>query len=240
MVRTGSSAAASRRSRQWLVRLILIAVLAGLIAAGLAWWRGLSWKPDAATYPRAGIYVSEASGEVNFRTARALGAQFAYLQGSLGADGLDGTFAANIDQVRASGMKVGVVHAFDPCVPADLQSAKFVTVVPRDPNLLPPAIALEKLASQCPQRVSEAAVESELMTLVNQIEIHAGKPVILKPSRAFEREYEISSRIERNLWLASNWYEPSYAGRPWLLWTANDALHTEAAEEPIAWVVVQP
>ena len=32
---------------------------------------------------------------------------------------------------------------------------------------------------------------------------------------------------------------PDYAGRPWLLWSANSQLVSEATEEPIEWVVVQ-
>mgnify|MGYP007116553332 CR=1 FL=1 len=46
--------------------------------------------------------------------------------------------------------------------------------------------------------VSEAAIQSELMVLVNQIEAHAGKPAILAPSPAFERRYRVGGRIERN------------------------------------------
>ena len=47
-------------------------------------------------------------------------------------------------------------------------------------------------------------------------------------------------RIDRALWLQRDWFQPDYAGRPWALWTANSALRTEASEEPVRWVVVQP
>ena len=140
----------------------------------------------------------------------------------------------------AADLQVGAVHLFDPCVPADGQSANFVTMVPRDADMLPPAIALERTAKDCPERVSRAAIQSELMTLVNQIEAHAGQPVILKVSPEFEDHYGIAARIERNLWLARDWFEPDYGGRPWLLWTANTRLQTAAAQEPLRWVVVRP
>ena len=39
---------------------------------------------------------------------------------------------------------------------------------------------------------------------------------------------------------SGTWREPTYAGRPWLLWTANEALTSEASEEPIGWVVARP
>jgi lysozyme len=89
-------------------------------------------------------------------------------------------------------------------------------------------------------RVSDQAVESELMTFLNQIETHTGKPVLLKITRAFEKRYRIATTIDRNLWLVRDRFQPEYAGRPWTLWTANSALANEADEEPLHWVVVQP
>ncbi len=230
----------SGKRRGWLRRVFAIIVLLAVTGAGYLWWRGLHWTPDSQVYPDQGALVGEASGEVNFRTLRALGAGFVYLDASDGGDARDPSFAANFEAAREIALQVGVVHRFDPCVSADEQSANFVTMVPRDARLLPPAIALDRLADDCAVRVSEAAVESELMTLINQIEIHSGRPVLLKTDRTFERTYGIAARIERNLWLSQDWAEPAYGGRPWLLWTANSRLRTVASDDPIGWVVVQP
>ena len=142
--------------------------------------------------------------------------------------------------MRGSGLRFGAVHNYDPCVAAERQAANFVTTVPRDAALLPPAIALDKLAEDCASPVSEAAVESELTTFLNQVEGHVGQSAVLKLSPAFEERYRIAGRIERNLWLARDWRQPDYAGRPWTLWTANSALRTEAGDEPLRWVVLQP
>ena len=152
----------------------------------------------------------------------------------------DNAFPDNFAAAREAGLQVGAVHRFDPCVPADGQSANFVTMVPRDAALLPPAIELDRTAEDCPERVTRAAIQSELLTLVNQIEAHAGRPAILAPSSDFEDAYGIAARIDRNLWLTSNRTEPDYAGRPWIMWTANTALVNEAASEPLRWVVVRP
>ncbi|MFA9201129.1 MAG: glycoside hydrolase family 25 protein, partial [Cypionkella sp.] len=148
-------------------------------------------------------------------------------------------FAANLGAAREAGLEVGAVHRFDPCVTADRQSANFVVLVPRGRTLLPPAIALDRTADACPTAVGEAEVESELMTLINQVEAHAGKPVILQVSADFEERYGLANRIERNLWVVGTWREPTYAGRPWLMWTANEALASEAAEGPLRWVVMR-
>ena len=42
--------------------------------------------------------------------------------------------------------------------------------------------------------------------------------------RRFEQRYGIAARIDRNLWLTGDRFQPDYAGRPWTLWTANSTL----------------
>ena len=243
--RKRSSRAGSRRVRRArgstpLARILGILVLLALIGGAWIWWETRSWRPDEAAWPDQGALIGVRDGPVAFATLKGLGANFAYLEASEGARTQDRDFPDNVDAARRAGLQVGAVHVFDPCVPADGQSANFLTMVPRDADMLPPALALERTAEDCPERVSRAAIQSELMTLVNQIEAHAGQPVILKMSPAFEAQYAIAARIERNLWLSRDWFEPDYAGRPWLLWTANDELQTEAADEPLRWVVVRP
>lgn len=217
---------------------VLALALAGL--AGWWWWQGRHWRPSELRYPVQGALVGEGDGAVRFDIVKGLGGSFVYLEASRGAQGRDRAFIANLGAARDAGLEAGAAHVFDPCAPAHTQAANFVIAVPRDSKLLPPAILLDRDAEFCLEPVSEAAIQSELMTLVNQIEAHAGRPVILAPSAAFERRYRVGGRIERNLWLARNRAEPTYAGRPWALWTANDALVTEAAATPLRWVVAQP
>lgn len=231
--RTGSR----RAWRRYLAGALL---LAGLGGAAWYWWDMQYFAPDEAAFPEQGVAVSERQGLVGFDSVRALGGSFAYLEASSGAKGQDARFGRNLSAARRAGLKVGALHRFDPCEAADPQSANFVTMVPRDPELLPPAIAFEETADSCTEKVSDAAVESELLTFVNQVEMHAGRPVILKLSEDVEARYAIGARIERDLWLVRDRFMPHYAGRPWLLWSANGARVTEAAEEPLEWVVVQP
>ncbi len=231
---------ARRKKASWGLRVAGALALMAIMAGGWLWWDVIHWTPDEATFPDQGVLVGAEGGTVDFRAVRALGGSFAYLEASNGAGHQDLRFSRNLAAARAARLLVGALHRFNPCEMADGQSANFTRLVPRDTSLLPPVIALSQTADGCDERVSDAAVESELMTLINQIENHAGKAVILKIDPEFEARYHLAGQIERNLWVARTRWQPDYAGRPWLLWTANEALRSEASATPVHWVVVQP
>ena len=226
--------------RRWQRNLLALVVLGLMAAGGWYWWTMRSWTPAEAEYPEQGIALAMEQRDVSFPTVSALGGQFVYFAiGPYGAP-RDAGLVEAMANARQAGLKTGAVLSFDPCAKADPQSSRFVTMVPRDETQLPAAIALELDGVNCPVPVSEAAVESELMTLINQVEMHTGKPVILKLSRGFEQRFGVSGSISRDLWVTGDRITPRYAKRPWLLWSANTARHMETATEPVEWVVVQP
>ena len=234
MARRGRGGSAAQL--RWLGALLLL----GLVAGGFGWWHLRHWQPDPTVYAVQGVEIGAEDGTVDWRAVKAIGADFAYLAASASAFARDPEFSRNLEEARAAHLQVGAVHRYDPCQPAEKQAANFVTVVPRDAAMLPPAVALDVLADACPIRVSDAKVESELMTFVNEVETHTGKPVLLKLSPTFEKRYHIAPALARNLWLERDRFQPDYAGRPWTLWSANSALETEAGRDPLRWVVVQP
>lgn len=224
----------------WRWRIAGFVLLIAALGAGWLWWQARHWTPDRSSFPVQGVLIGSGDGEVKFDALRAIKADFVYLEASSGAEGRDTAFARNLSGIRSSGLPFGAVHDYDPCVPAEQQAANFVTIVPREISQLPPAIRLEKLASACDDPLFEAAVESELTTFLNQVEGHVGQPAVLKLSPGFEERYRVAARMERNLWLAQDWSQPDYAGRPWTLWSANSGLRTDVSDFPLHWVVVQP
>ena len=231
---------ARRKSGRTKLRLLGALLLVAMIAGGYGWWYLRHWQPERELYPVQGVEIGVDDGKVNWRSIKAIGADFAYIDASASAFARDPAFSRNLEQAQAADMQVGAVHRYDPCQPADKQAANFVTVVPRDQKLLPPAVELDMLADDCPVHVSEAAIESELTTFLNQIETHTGRPALLKVTKRFEDRYGIAARIDRNLWLVRDRFQPDYGGRPWTLWTANNALDNEAGDSPLRWIVVQP
>lgn len=222
------------------LRILGALVLVVLVGGVWGWWHLRHWTPLREAWPVQGVEIGAGDGEVSWKSLKAIGADFAYVDASASAFARDPAFVANFDAARAAGLQVGAVHRYDPCQPAGTQAANFVTTVPREASLLPPAVELDQVADGCPVKVGDARVESELMTFLNQVETHTGKPVILKVTPAFEARYAIAAKLERNLWLVQDRLEPGYGGRPWTLWTANGALANDIAQGGLRWVVVQP
>jgi lysozyme len=229
-----------RGKMTWLLwRSGALALLTGSVFVAWLWWDMRDWRPDETIFPEQGAVIASGSATTRFETIRALGGAFVYLELPDENGPPDPGFAARLKAARNAGIKVGVIHVFDPCRSADAQSSFFTRMVPRDASWLPPAIALVRLTDGCATAVSDAAVESELVTLINQIETHAGKPVILKLGRSFQERHKSARALERDLWLMRDRAQPDYAGRPWLLWSANSGLVSDASEEPMEWAVVQ-
>ncbi len=225
--------------RRWVIRSVALLALIGIVFAAWFWWDMRTWRPSEELYPEQGAVIPSEVNGMNFKTLKAVGAQFAYLELQPASRALDDDFASRFAQAQAAELEVGIVLRFDPCLRADAQSKRFTRMVPRNAGLLPPAIALRGTGDQCAEPVSDAAVESELLTLVNQIEMHAGKPVVLKLGKAFEQRHRTARSLSRDLWLMRDRARPDYAPRPWLLWSANSQLVSEAADQTLEWVVVQ-
>ena len=237
MAKQAAQRRAKRKTGRGIWRWLAALLLLGLIGGGFGWWHLRHWQPDDKLFPMQGVEVSAADGVLDWHAIKAIGADFAYLDASVSVFARDPAFGRNWEEARAAHLQIGAVHRYDPCQPAEKQAGNFVQVVPQDAKMLPPAVDLDMLADSCPVKTGDAKVESELMTFINQIEAHTGKPVLLKISPEFERRYHLASAFNRNLWLTRDRFEPDYAGRPWALWTANAALNNQITEQPLHWVV---
>ncbi|MBX9886253.1 MAG: glycoside hydrolase family 25 protein [Novosphingobium sp.] len=222
------------RRRVWILLAVLL--LAGLCAA--AWSAARRWEPDRARFPVQGAWLDAHDGAADWLLLKAHGADFVYLTASEGAGRRDETFTAGLEAARKAGLQVGAVHVYDLCAPADAQAGGFVTEVPRDDALLPPAVVLDLDSRSCPQPPGEAAMQSELTTFLNQIEKHTERPAILMMSNPFEARYHLAARVDRNLWVVGDFLEPGYTGRPWVMWTATSRLRIAGVAGPVRWVAV--
>jgi lysozyme len=215
------------------------AILLALLLIGFVLWRVIiGWTPSRDDYPEQGIVVDARNGAPDWPMLGATGVDFAYLTATEGDKTRDPRFAANLEGVRDAGVRYGALHVFDICRLASDQATLFITTVPRSPNSLPPAVALD-YSKTCSSKPDRALILSEVVTFISQIEAHSGKAALLLLAEDFEEQYQISAAIDRNVWLERTWLLPDYAARPWVMWTANRARPMEGVEGRVRWVVVR-
>ena len=218
---------------------LLGVIMVAAALAGLAWHYLASWTPSRDDYPVQGLSVGNADGRIGWPTIVAMGADFAYIHASSGADERDRRFAENIAGAAQAGIGFGAIHDFSLCDTASAQAANFVTTVPRIPDMLAPAVSLD-FSEGCSERPDRSKLLSELNIFLNQIESHSGKPAILRISPQFEDRYGISQGIARPVWLVRDYFAPEYAAKPWAIWQANARYSIMGAQGPVRWSVVKP
>lgn len=223
----------NRKLIRWGVVLLCITLM------GYATWSYVTgWAPSRDTYPVQGIVVNEANGKPTWAELGATGVDFAYITATEGARGRDPQFQANLEAVQEAGIRFGALHHFDLCNSASEQATMFITSVPRNDSALPPAVQID-FSEACQSRPNRALILSELATFLNQIEAHSGTPAILLLTPEFEKEYQVSKSIDRNIWLEGNGISPDYSARPWVMWTANTQRRVSGVDGAVRWVVVR-
>jgi lysozyme len=228
-----------RRIKVTPLRIIIVFVLAAACLGGGGFALLKSWAPSRSRYPVQGITVSAETGPVNWAAIRISGVDFAYLVASADGGARDGSFTANLEGVRAAGIRHGAIHRYSLCASATDQSTAFIATVPRDDAMLPPVVALA-FSPLCPARPSRDKLLAELNVFLNQIEAHSGKPAILRETREVEAAYDLSSGINRTLWLEGDFFRPGYATRPWVMWSASTWKRVPGINGAVEWDVVKP
>jgi lysozyme len=226
---------AGKLNINWRIAAIIVALLLGLF---VAWSFAKGWAPSRDDYEVQGIVVGKDNGKPNWAALGATGVDFAYLTATIGANDRDPSFQANMEGAQQSGIRYGALHHFDICRLASDQANLFITTVPRNTSALPPAVQLD-FSDTCKGRPNRGLILAELSTFLSTIEVHAGVPALLMLDPAFEKEYQISKSIDRNVWLESNWFLPDYSARPWVMWTANKSRNIDGVEGAVRWAVVR-
>ncbi len=208
----------------------------GLLAVVLGWW-AIHWRPNMTDYPVQGVDISADDGEIAWPTVEAAGADFAYVKATEGADISDPNFAANWSGTAQAGMRHGAYHVFSLCRLAADQATNFISIVPRETDALPAALALD-FKGNCKDRPAREVVLRELQTFIEMVEAHTGKPLILQITREFDDFYMVSDAVDRPLWLRGFLFPPSYGARGWVMWQASTFRRVGGIEGAVDWNVI--
>ena len=171
-------------------------------------------KPSEAKFPVRGIDVSHHQGEIDWRSVKASGIQFAYLKATEGADFTDRKFADNWKNSGEAGVVRGAYHFFTFGTPGQVQAANFIARVPAEPQALPPAIDLEFSGFNKERRAAPDEFQRELSAFWDAIFEHYRKTPVVYTTNDFQKQYLVAMPIER-LWIREVLSTPRQS---WTFW----------------------
>jgi len=153
--------------RRRLIILLTGPVLLAALALALSLYMPY-WRPSDSEHPIQGIDVSHHQNHIDWAALPAQGVDFAYIKATEGGDHRDRLFHANWQGAHAAGIARGAYHFFTLCRPGGEQAMNFAGTVPREPNLLPPAVDLE-FGGNCAARPSRDALLRELTAFLQVV-----------------------------------------------------------------------
>jgi lysozyme len=181
------------------------------------WDRAPPW-----TYAVHGTDVSKYQSDVDWRTARQSGINFAFIKATEGGDRVDSFFERHWAGAKAAGVARGAYHFYYFCRTAKDQADWFIRNVPRDPSALPPVLDMEwnHLSPTCKTRPPAATVQAEMKVWLEIVTRHYGKRPIIYTSIDFYEDNQLHTFAGYDWWLRSVSAHPHdrYGGRRWLFW----------------------
>ena len=207
-----------RRRRILVAGFLLLAVLFIflLFREGVIWFN----MPSARKYPVRGVDASHYQGQMDWQIIAEQGISFAFLKATEGSGTLDDCFAENWKNARAAGLAVGAYHFFSFDSPAETQADNFCSVVPDDPDALPPVIDLEFYRSE--NLPDDAEVQRNLRILLDRLQEAYGRKPIIYTTKACWSRYLEGTDLDYTLWIRSIFTSPSDDFEPeWTFWQYN-------------------
>jgi lysozyme len=227
------------RTPALLMKRFLFALAACALLALALWFLAMRWTPSRSTYPLQGVAISSEQGDIDWRKVRADGADFAYVRASEGTDVRDARFAENWQNTLEAGVRRGATHGFSLCRLARDQATNFIATVPREGNMLPAVLNLQ-FEESCTARPDRKLLLTEIALFIEMVEAHTGKAMIINMTKDFEDTYQISSAVDRSLWLRRMFFAPNYGTHPWVIWQASNQRRIDGINGPVNWNVLQP
>ncbi len=197
-----------------------VAIVLACCATVFAFLRGWTWNwPNPHRFPVLGVDVSHHQGAIDWRAlASEERIRFAYVKSTEGGDWTDPAFERNWREARRQGLRVGAYHYFTFCTPGADQARHFLSVVPLDPEALPPALDVES-GGNCTKPPPRDALLREISVWLLAVEAALGKRPIVYVTGESYRTLISGSGIENQLWIRDLVREPRpERGEEWTFW----------------------
>jgi lysozyme len=177
----------------------------------------------SAEFAVHGVDVSKYQGEIDWQAVKSAGVSFAFIKATEGGDALDSKFYRNWTGAKAAGIPRGAYHFVYWCRPPHEETAFFKSVVPNEPDALPPVLDVEATPTSktCKRTLYREEVLRDMRAMLEDMERHYGKKPIIYSSVDFYQSILHSGALsEYPIWVRSTKYHPTvrYGARKWTFW----------------------
>ncbi|PJZ50466.1 glycoside hydrolase family 25 protein [Leptospira saintgironsiae] len=217
------------------ITLLLSILVVAVSSLYTAFDKGIIWfvYPSESKYPIRGIDVSNHQGDINWKKVSENKINFAYIKATEGGDWKDKAFLRNWKEANQLGIRVGAYHFFTLCRSGKEQAANFISLVPKDPESLPPVADLE-FVGNCKERPPIQDVKKEIQDFLIALENHYGKKPILYLTYEFIDQYLEDDFSEYPVWIRDIFGHPSSSfKRNWIIWQYHSRARLEGIEGPV-------
>lgn len=214
---------------------ILLLLLLSSLCLYLALDKGILWfvYPSQSEYPIRGIDISNHQGEIDWKKVPKNKIQFVYIKATEGGDWKDKAFLRNWEQANQLGIRVGAYHFFTLCRSGKEQASNFISLVPKDPESLPPVADLE-FVGNCKERPPIQDIKKEIQDFLTALENHYGKRPILYLTYEFIDLYLKDDFLEYSVWIRDIFGHPSSSfKRNWIIWQYHSRARLDGIEGPV-------
>jgi lysozyme len=142
---------------------------------------------------------------------------FAFIKATEGGDFIDKEFDSNWRAAAMAGLSRGAYHFLTQCRSGLAQAQHFISVVPRDPDALPPVVDAEHMGP-CTQGPAVRDITTELEIFLDAVEAHYGQRPIIYTTREFHDAYLGRLFTGERFWIRSLFFAPDFRESQWVFW----------------------
>ncbi len=180
-------------------------------------------SPAPSRFAVHGIDAARFQTSIDWNTARANGANFAFIKATEGGDLLDPAFKDHWRGAGSAGVYRGAYHFYYFCTAPEVQAQWFIRNVPRTPGALPPVLDMEwnPFSPTCATvRPPAAEVQRQMRVWLDIVERHYGQRPIIYTTPRFYEENNLSRFRGYEYWLRTTAKTPreAYPGQSWRFW----------------------
>lgn len=182
-----------------------------------------AWQGGAPFgFPVHGVDVAKYQGDLDWKTLKQQGVEFAFIKATEGGDLLDPMYAKHTSGARQARIPNSAYHFYYFCTSAKKQAEWFIRNVPRIRGSLPHVLDMEwnPHSPTCKLRPPAEIVRREMEIFMRMIERHYGKRPIIYTTVDFHEENLAGHFKNDSFWLRSVKAHPkvTYPGRPFTFW----------------------